>query len=425
MFGKRLRSFAVRWFLGRSLPHGLISWRYLAPRGDRKVSIHRRLWLLARPSRMPRPLFLLIESLLWVRWVSFACWRYSWLAVRRWGATVSESEGIGKARQFRTVLSLSLLHCIPPSEIYLFGLYRIGTTESLWDYIFTNECGGFHQWRNARLGNNRQSLTLLQDKLGLTDLLKAQGIPMAPVLGVVPRGQTFDPESWLQRHPRIFCKPRHGSGGRKAIVVDNHTNIFETRQGAATRKTTLAAARKTMAEDDYLVQPFLESHPELVAPEATDDAVTLRLITESREDHAIRCYFAALEMPYRADEAKNVCHVILPIEPSTGRVMRFSEHGRLSPSARRRSEECHARLVGLVVPSWGAIRNSAVAAHQCFPDVYAIAWDYIITPNGPYMLEGNTGWGTATSQMLHGGLLKSKPPGECSADFTVDEFSRC
>jgi hypothetical protein len=40
-----------------------------------------------------------------------------------------------------------------------------------------------------------------------------------------------------------------------------------------------------------------------------------------------------------------------------------------------------------------------------FPDVWAIAWDWVITPSGPVLLEGNSGWGTATPQMIQGGFL--------------------
>ncbi len=32
----------------------------------------------------------------------------------------------------------------------------------------------------------------------------------------------------------------------------------------------------------------------------------------------------------------------------------------------------------------------------------------MITPQGPRLLEGNSGWGTATPQMLIGGLLAQK-----------------
>jgi hypothetical protein len=45
-------------------------------------------------------------------------------------------------------------------------------------------------------------------------------------------------------------------------------------------------------------------------------------------------------------------------------------------------------------------------AHAVFPDVWAIAWDWVLTPEGPVLLEGNSGWGTTLPQRLEGGLLR-------------------
>jgi hypothetical protein len=58
-----------------------------------------------------------------------------------------------------------------------------------------------------------------------------------------------------------------------------------------------------------------------------------------------------------------------------------------------------------IVPHWQALVAASLAAHRQFPDVCAIAWDWIITPEGPLLLEGNTGWGTATPQLILGGFL--------------------
>lgn len=47
-----------------------------------------------------------------------------------------------------------------------------------------------------------------------------------------------------------------------------------------------------------------------------------------------------------------------------------------------------------------------MADSQQFSEIYAIAWDYVITSDGPCMLEGNSGWGATTPQVIYGGLLK-------------------
>ena len=57
------------------------------------------------------------------------------------------------------------------------------------------------------------------------------------------------------------------------------------------------------------------------------------------------------------------------------------------------------------IPFWSELRKGALASHALFPDVYAIAWDYVVTPDGPLLLEGNTGWATRMPQIFNGGLL--------------------
>jgi len=57
------------------------------------------------------------------------------------------------------------------------------------------------------------------------------------------------------------------------------------------------------------------------------------------------------------------------------------------------------------LPHWPALVWASHQAQTEFPDLWAIAWDWVITPSGPVLLEGNTGWGTTTSQIIQGGFL--------------------
>ena len=57
------------------------------------------------------------------------------------------------------------------------------------------------------------------------------------------------------------------------------------------------------------------------------------------------------------------------------------------------------------IPYWQDLINYTHLAHQQFPDLATLAWDWVITPTGPVLLESNTGWGTTTPQLLMGGFL--------------------
>lgn len=407
---KRLLKFITRHYLRRSLPHGLVSWRYLLPQPAPTVHIHRQLWLLGRHPRLPLPLYLLGECFLWLRWVSFDGWRSCWRTVRTRGAEIHARNGIATATQLMRLLATSLCHCIPPSELYAFGLYRSEARQCVWDYAYIHEIPAFHRWRSNRLPEHAESAALVQDKFRLAVLLGRHGIPVAPVLQLITRSAPFDPALHLRSHPRLFCKPRHGSASKDAFVVEQREHdrqpvIFAVKNGMKLATASAAVLREAMERDDFLVQPLLTNHPELTALSATDDAVTLRIITE-RDDAGTRCYSAALEIPGDADAPGNY-HVIIPIDLASGQVMRFPEE-RLPARARTRHDNIIARIGQRPIPFWHEIKISAKAAHQHLPGLYAIAWDYVITPGGPLQLEGNSGWGATVPQQFHGGLLRNE-----------------
>jgi len=120
---RKTSDFLKRELLHRSLPHGRVNPRYLLPGQSRKIRIHRLLWLNGLP-QIPFPFYIWMEIFLWLRWTLFSCWRGTFRSVRRLGPKIKDREDIGIFTQFKRVLCMALFHCIPPSEVYAFRLYR-------------------------------------------------------------------------------------------------------------------------------------------------------------------------------------------------------------------------------------------------------------------------------------------------------------
>lgn len=250
---------------------------------------------------------------------------------------------------------------------------------------------------------------MLRDKFRLSKFLEARGVPMAPVLGVVSRGETFEPERHMGMRSRIFCKPCHGSASRDTFVIERReeeTAVFTVKHGVKAQRTSYDCLKKAMNMNDFLIQPFLDNHPDFAVLCPTEDVVTIRVITEIHPLRGMECYSATLEIPNDTPDGAMKGHTILPIEHSTGLVMRFPRF--LSPPAQARHDAVYDRIGNHTVPFWDTIMKSTIQAHKCFSDVRAIAWDYVVTPSGPVMLEGNTGWGATTQQVLYGGLLRNE-----------------
>jgi len=404
---RRVSGGALRRCLGRALPHGLVSWRYLLPRLPPNLAWHRQIWLCNRPPRLPLPLFLVLETLLWLRWVLFSGWR----ATRRTVCRRREGEGCGGPR-FLPTLRLSLGYCFPPAELDAFDLLEAPDRNRALEYVYTHELPGFHRWRDRKLTGADAAHNLLQDKFALAKRLVATGLPVVATLTLVPRGAQFNPSLLLESHPVLFCKPRHGSHGCDAFVLEagpltGEAQVHATEAGRKSVPVPFSVLRRAIERDDFLVQPLLANHPELAGLAPGADAVTLRLITERPMEGEPRLINATLEVP-PLSTALRQGHRILPLDLATGCPLPPPPR-RLPAALRSGIEALLEELGGRPVPYWPRLVEIALAAHDKVPGLYAVAWDFVVTPEGPMLLEGNSGWGTRFHQVLNGGLLEGEP----------------
>lgn len=392
----------------RRLPHGLIGWRYLWPGRDDRIRRHREYWW-ASGHGWPRPLWLAVEAWLWLRWLLWGAWAASWRGVSQAGAEVAALEGIPRWRQALRIGRLALVWCIPPRDAYRFGHYR-DPTQAL-DFIHDHELQGFHRARNRSSGIRPGTLERLQDKVALATALASLGVPVVATARCVTRASAASVLSdCLNGLDRVFCKTRSGSRGRGAFTA------WRTAEGLAGRRfeggeladtrAVEAAWRQLLELDDALIQPCLVNHPSLAPLAESGEAITVRFITEWRNG-VLACLAAVLEIPADADSATGrPGYTILPIEETSGRLLPWPQRDTLPEQARDDLRRVWARLpAAFRLPDWPALVRDSYRAHERFPDVWAIAWDWVLTPSGPVLLEGNGGFGVSVPQRLKGGFL--------------------
>ncbi len=391
----------------RQLPHGLLGWRYLFSGNDVRIGLHQRLWWHAG-ERWPRGLWLLVQLWLWLRWVLWLGWRNSWRVVRRLGPEVQQRHQISIARQFARTLRLSLGWCIAPFDVYRFGLYL--RPQATLDYVFDHESSSYHAWRSRPLGLKRGSVHCIQDKLALAEHLRSVGVPVVHTLQHVKSGSSITLKQALGNHGRAFCKMNSGNQGRGAFAVWQSADglVGESFTGQALPDTAAveAAWRNLLTLDDALVQPLLTNHPALAGMVCEGfDAITVRFITEWHAT-GLRCLCATLEVPAGKTTQGHTRYGILPIVAESGLLQPFPSRDGQTETQR----QAMAQLLTLVpannmVPHWSELSAASFEAQRQFPDVCAIAWDWVITPDGPLLLEGNIGWGAATPQLCLGGFI--------------------
>jgi hypothetical protein len=156
-----------------------------------------------------------------------------------------------------------------------------------------------------------------------------------------------------------------------------------------------------------LIQRRLSIHPALADVATADDIVTVRYISErvTGEASGVACYCATLELPAeRAADTGQSNYIVLEVDEPSGRILGY-RRDYLSRESAVAFDQIETRLGERHVPDWDKLCSGSRLAHRFFPGIHAIAWDWAITPDGPLLLEGNSGWGVATPQILKGGLL--------------------
>lgn len=373
---------------------------------------------------------MILEAWLWLRWQLWSGPLALWRSLRRAGPRIRAEEGISLVRQAWRVGTLSLGYCIPPFEIVRYRLYRNapGVTEYVYDHTLT----AFHAQRNAASDAAAASVLLLADKERQTAELAELGVAMVPILAVARRGSHELLASHLSKDDTLFFKPRHGSRSQGAFAAQLDRGVVVVDPVAGTQLRGKDAARywsRLLDADDMIVQPRLGVDPEVADLASPDDIVTVRYISQrqpaaERPESEVSCYCATLELPAgRSGEGPRPVYVVLPVDPLTGRIARFPP--RLPSGEAGNYDRVYARLGDRVVPGWTAICRGSHVAHGHFPGLHAIAWDWAVTPAGPRLLEGNSGWGVAMPQLLYGGLLVADRAGSgCLPDRSgVDQRS--
>ena len=158
-----------------------------------------------------------------------------------------------------------------------------------------------------------------------------------------------------------------------------------------------AYVNEQFAREAYLVQPLLTDHPSLKVINHLDDVCVVRVITE-RSQQGLRFWSVFLEVPFCFGRGKGV--LVVPVMEQDGRLgIPLPLWSNKVPPAEWR------KASGMILPCWAEVVRVAKEAHGRIVELDSVAWDFIITPQGPLLLEGNLHWDTVMPQRIMGGVL--------------------
>ncbi len=187
-------------------------------------------------------------------------------------------------------------------------------------------------------------------------------------------------------------------------MVGDRIHPYQSGQALVDPDTAL---QRHLDRGDHLVQPLLSSHAQ-VAGGHPHDVVTLRVVTRTC-DGEHEGFSAALEVPSSRPGA-GLTYANLAVNRG-GLIIGDARPPWMGAGTNGSSLEdaVISALAGRSLPVLAEAVAIAQRAHACFADVFAVAWDLAITPDGPVVLEGNTGFATVVPQWIGGGLLAGMP----------------
>lgn len=309
------------------------------------------------------------------------------------------------APQRRHMRMLMIAWTLPPYETFRFGLCK--NPEKVLEFIYDVEARGFHHFMNAgRLGAKKHAL-LLKDKLAANEAFNKAGIPTVTTLGSSPKGarsRLLD-RVQLDTHA-VFCKLRNGQGAQNAFAVwmspDGPIGRKADREMLFNQSAIERAWSDLLSRGDAIIQPLLRNHSWLNT-KPDDDLVTVRYISQRRAGKGDG-YFAMMEYPTMPSGGRSAdLKSLLPIDLASGAFCSIPSSSPNSAVLNQASSEVRDRIsMKVSMPEWEKIQQLSFRAHALVPDLWAVAWDWAITPDGPILLEGNSGWSLAAPQILMG-----------------------
>ncbi|HWA87437.1 MAG TPA: sugar-transfer associated ATP-grasp domain-containing protein [Opitutus sp.] len=320
-------------------------------------------------------------------------------ALRRWGRALLAEYGVSRTRQCAQLAAYVWRVGLCPRMYYQMRLHRHSWKKTGRHFIDQPE---LHHLQRLLAPTE---IDALEDKLLFSERASRHGLPIVPILAIWREGSRVlmnagAPVRPLPPHD-IFVKPAvsYSSAGVMGFRFNPATGHFFDERRTWTPAELTAHLDARSRQHALLVQPWLRNARELRG--FSDGALcNFRVVTGRHPGGRVRPVMAALRFPWRsrlscAEPGITLCAGVAlesgllsaaeAKEPAIGRLVRHPVTGQ--------------QIEGFRVPSWGAILESALAAHAHWAEFPFIGWDIALADDGIRLLEGSSLWGGALAQM--------------------------
>ncbi|MFD1627831.1 sugar-transfer associated ATP-grasp domain-containing protein [Azospirillum griseum] len=235
---------------------------------------------------------------------------------------------------------------------------------------------------------------LLADKAAAAERLARAGVAVPVLRAKVCRGDAPDEASMLTSGAvaGLFVKPRRGCGGRGAFSLVKEDDGWRVNGGPPTGWPRLRSRLlRLAATDDLLVQDRLTARLDLADLADAGRAPVLRLTSARAPGQPPFLHSALLNIPVPGRDSRHFLHgeIHAPINLTDGRIACGVSFAR-SQERLTALPWNGARLAGREISGFFDAAAMALIAAAVIPPLPLVSWDFIMTDDGPVLLEGNS-----------------------------------
>lgn len=332
-----------------------------------------------------------VSFFVWPVVVGIRSWRLSGQECKR------EAFGLWKRiRFFIRLVATSLRHRLNPVECYRLEL-ALGNRSAFDCRNFLSESLALPLLSAL---NDEAQVDILGDKRRFHDYFLDNGIATVRNLAIAGDGHPLDGTFFSNCREDVFFKPKRGSRSLGVERWDwSEEGFRKAHSDMVYQPERLTQYLRELSERRvYLVQPRLRNHPDV--EDLSNGSVIVFRVLSVRFGGAVELIAPVAQLPFDnvVNEYWRERVVSVAVDLDTG-VLSSILGGGTDANRTGGGEFGKARIVGRVVPNWSEGMELLRRAHEALPGMVLVGWDLVFTPEGPQLIEGNSGPGLLMHQL--------------------------
>lgn len=358
---------------------------------DRFRLLHRT--LMWRSINSPRKAG--IQLIQWVYWCSFRIWRLSYLVSRKVSSDRLKELQVNRFFLFWQFLRLGLIYNLSPQQCLQFDYLDRSQRSTIFKRLYNHQLPTIHHYANRHFPRYLEAVELIGDKQAFETTLQKNKIPTTNSQVVSGRDLAKNMRDIFQEKT-LFCKPTVGAHANNAFLMKYNSNSqqysIQPIHGAPILEPAAIAQflRRLPPKRAFMVQPFLESHPDLIQVAIPHASTTLRVITvKGTPKTMVKVGYAQLEVPIAPTSSSvgdRQNYAVLPLNLDQLTI----DQDYLS------TDICDRFPQSFITPSVKHLIQEAIQlcirTHDRLLNLKGVAFDLILTKDAPIIIEANFNW---------------------------------